>query len=275
MLYRHQLALKGVRSLEVNCRGRLYLLSGTEYINLGYTDAEVVLLEKMGFKDYRTAYHYCRCSNDEAMYFEHVSSRGLYKRYLRADLPTGDLLMFREVVYEKELQDYRASLGLIQLGEQADNTGDVSREENERIRKTQQQGDFLSSVMYKNRKENQLFLWNEEVYLFNTDEGTIGVYSESGEWLREVEAGYQQHPDWAGKVYQDQKTGTFYALLRAKADYALSAIDLADGAAGKPVDLGVGFYDKIVVYNKQAYVLGTPGSLGAEGINQLYVKALR
>jgi hypothetical protein len=71
-------------------------------------------------------------------------------------------------------------------------------------------------------------------------------------------AQYVQHKDWNGRVIQDIKTESFYALLRNETGYLLAPIDLSTGQIGEPVPLNILYYDEIAIYNSTAFVLGTP-----------------
>lgn len=274
LLFEQQLDLRRVTDIEVNCRNRLYLLANYRYINLGYTRAQIVPLETMKYTDYIGAYRDCRCSTEEAMYYENVAYQGLLKRYLRASLTNGALDNFRQVLYAEQLDNYMADLGLIMEGQSISNTGDVSREENDYIRTRQTDADFLQRVFYNNPQDNFLFLAGEELILFNHDEQRIEYFDAEGQPKQAMPAHYVQHKDWNGRVIQDIKTASFYALLRDETGYLLAPIDLSTGQIGEPVPLNILYYDEIAIYNSTAFVLGTPTAHAFSDVKRLYTKPL-
>jgi len=274
LLFEQQLDLRRVTDIEVNCRNRLYLLANYRYINLGYTRAQIVPLETMKYIDYIGAYRDCRCSTEEAMYYENVAYQGLLKRYLRASLTNGALDNFRQVLYAEQLDNYMADLGLIMEGQSISNTGEVSRGENDYIRTRQTDADFLQRVFYNNPQDNFLFLAGGELILFNHDEQRIEYFNTEGQQEQVIPAYYVEHKDWNGRVIQDLKTEAFYALLRDETGYLLAPIDLNKGQIAEPVPLNILFYDDIAIYNNTAFVLGTPTAHAASDVKRLYTKAL-
>lgn len=274
LLFEQQLDLRRVTDIEANCRNRLYLLANYRYINLGYTRAQIVPLETMRYTDYISAYRDCRCSTEEAMYYENVAYQGLLKRYLRASLTNGALNNFRQILYAEQLDNYMADLGLIMEGQSISNTGDVSRAENDYIRTRQTDADFLQRVFYNNPQDNFLFLAGGEPILFNHDQQQIEFFDAEGRKKQVIPAHYVQHKDWNGRVIQDLKTEAFYALLRDRTGYLLAPISLGTGHIGEPVPLNILFYDEIAIYNSTAFVLGTPTAHAVSDIKRLYTKAL-
>lgn len=274
LLFEQQLDLRRVTDIEVNCRNRLYLLANYRYINLGYTRAQIVPLETMKYTDYIGAYRDCRCSTEEAMYYENLAYQGLLKRYLRTSLTNGTLDNFRQVLYAEQLDNYMADLGLIMECQSISNTGDVSKAENDYIRTRQTDADFLQRVFYNNPQDNFLFLSGGELILFNHDEQRIEYFDAEGRPKQVMPAHYVQHKDWNDRVIQDIKTESFYALLRDETGYLLAPIDLSTGQIGEPVPLNILFYDDIAIYNNTAFVLGTPTAHAASDVKRLYTKAL-
>ncbi|TXB63493.1 carboxypeptidase-like regulatory domain-containing protein [Phaeodactylibacter luteus] len=274
LLFEQQLDLRRVTDIEANCRNRLYLLANYRYINLGYTRAQIVPIETMKYTDYISAYRDCRCSTEEAMYYENVAYQGLLKRYLRASLANGALDNFRQVLYAEQLDNYMADLGLILEGQSISNTGEVSRAENDYIRTRQTDADFLQRVFYKNPQDNFLFLAGGELILFNHDEQQIEYFDAEGRSKQMIPAHYVQHENWNGRVIQDLKTEACYALLRDETGYLLAQIDLNTGQIGEPVPLNILFYDDIAIYNSTAFVLGTPTAHAFSDVKRLYTKPL-
>jgi len=208
------------------------------------------------------------------MYYENVAYQGLLKRYFRASQTNGEISNFRQVLYEEQLNNYMADLGLIMEGQSISNTGDVSREENDYIRTRQTDADFLQRVFYKNPQENFLFLSGEELVLFNHDEQQMEWFDAQGQPIQTVPTHYVHHKDWNGRVFQDLKTEEFYALLRDQTGYLLARIDMSTGQLMEPVPLNILFYDDIAIYNSTAFVLGTPTVHAASEVKRLYTKAL-
>jgi len=183
---------------------------------------------------------------------------------------------FKEIFYEEELQNYQRELGLIEYGNNADNMGEVSREENTVIRRAQHRSAFLQNFMYDNPKDNFLFVTPQQIVLFNHDEQLIEFYQLDGRFDHAIPARYADEPKWKGKaILQDRKTGTFFTLLSSPDGFQLAEIDLQTGTLKTVQPLHVQFYDKIVIYNRTAFVLGILSGLGPNGKKELFLRPLR
>jgi hypothetical protein len=272
---RHELDIEHIRKLDFNCRNRLYLINRYYGINLGYAAARVVPLEKMSIIDYNNAYRDCVCSNDQAMYYQMVGTKGLLKRYLRASLKDGQLQPFKEIFYEEAFNNYQRELGLIEYGNNVDNTGEVSRKENTRIRNAQHRSAFLQNFIYSNPKDNYLFITQQRIVLFNHDEQLIEFYQLDGEFDHSIPASYANTLRWKKVIFQDRKTEAFYTLIGDSDGYELAEINLLTGTLGATQKLHVQFYDKIIIYNRTAFVLGILSGLGPNGKKELFLRPLR
>ncbi len=253
MQFECELTIGKITGLETNCFDQLILKTRDFAIRLDAGNLQPV--EKTPYEDYKKLFAACRASTESLVYLERIDFDGFRKLYIIGERGGGNIGLFQSVAYPSKA---RARAAFLRTGKGDFNIGEVhSASANRKARRAQGSYDFEKAIVHKNHNDNSLFLYQENLVLFNFDNDAIERYSLGGDSLSFVEIGFNKEgrPDDATMVH-DPISGKYYAIRRARAGYALHEVDLATGDIVRKHPLNIARYNKLAVLDNRVYMVG-------------------
>lgn len=258
MLVERELKIPNITGLEINCFGQLHLLTTDYAIRLD--NGKLLPVEKMPMSDYLQLFQDCRYSNDESLFLERSDFEGFRKLYLSGNRATGDLLLFKSILFKEKIRGFRRSAPRLDyLTSVQNNMGDIYQAENKRIRRSQGAADFEKAIIQKNHTHNALFFRDEVLTLFNFDEDVIETFSATGDSLTTVPILFNSDRKGSDAVMrQDPMTGKYYSISRLPPGYVLTEIDESTGQGTRDIALEIADYRQLAILGERVYIVGVP-----------------
>jgi hypothetical protein len=258
MLLERELKIPNITGLETNCFGQLHLLTSDYAIRMD--NGKLLPLEKMPMSDYQQLFQDCQYSNDESLFLERSDFEGFRKLYLSGNRATGELLLFKSILFKEKMQGFRRSTPRLDyLTSVQNNMGDIYQAENKRIRRSQGAADFEKAIIQKNHTHNALFFRDEVLTLFNFDEDVIETFSATGDSLTTVPILFNSDRKGSDAVMrQDPMTGKYYSISRLPPGYVLTEIDESTGQGVRDIALEIADYRQLAILGGRVYIVGVP-----------------
>lgn len=248
-----------INAIESNCLNQLFLMTADFAIQLDFVDGELIPVEKIALAEYQSLFAFCKGSTSQQIFLERSNLQGLHKLYLAGDRSNGSIRVFKEVVYKEVLADYRRSYSRIYQGAVILNNGEITYEENQAIRASQEDSDHMLMIAFNNNHQNHLFVQNDTLVLFNFDEDVIETFIPDGELLSTVPIGFNHHKKvWHDAIVMDPVTHKFFTLQKEEGTYHLLEINMENGNTQQRYPLELVDYHQIEILNNQVFILGLP-----------------
>jgi len=252
-----------ITDLETNCFDQLILKTPEFAIRIDPTSSSLTPIEKIPIKDYEAIYESCRASSDSLLYLEWKDFEGFRKSYLAGERATGSFDLFKTIWFREQAGRVRRNAPYNSWASKIlHNMGDITYDENQLIRQTQDDVQFDIDIVNKNPTDNYFFLQQDTVVLFNFDEDRIESFSARGDSLISVEIEFNgknlggQHTD-AQMIY-DPITSKYYTMLFRKGAYRLYEVNRYTGTLLQEHKLDIARCRKIAILNNQIFLLGIP-----------------
>ena len=202
--------VKGEKSLYKSCQGNVFLLVQEKAIRLQHDGHLLTIADTIHQTVFDKLVRPCVAANEEYTYYEFEFVNGLVREYRWHDKASLQSGVFRVVASEDQLANFSGDMGLMYRGSTISNIGDISADENFRIRRLQAERDFLVNVFYK--PELPVFLWSvgDRLWLFNHPQGYLEQYDWEGQFEDRRPIDYGQERRWRKELYHDEQTGAFY-----------------------------------------------------------------
>lgn len=247
---------KQFQELHKCCTGVVYALTNNNAYPIKIIGEEASFAAATPLETFNHYIRPCKLYIEKEAYHLGKKQNGLVDVLSRYNSADSSFEIIKTISDKTQVEHYESDLSMIRESQSISTITTTKVRENEKIRRLQAEGDFLSKVFYKPEFPIFIFDHKNQVVLLNHIENKIETF-ENKEVANEVTTHYVSDPRWLKNIAIDAENEKAYGLFNFKKGIAVKEINIETGETAfvALLDIPISDHRQIKIANNVIYFL--------------------